>query len=125
VVHEVGRALGLGRNDTDENASMSPMISIGETRKRDLAADDRNGVVFKYPAGEPNGYCDPAPDPNCSCAPPGKVTEAPPTTTSGGANDPGANSRASQDRCSALNESEASMTTRAAGIDRFGLNEGR
>src|SRR5204862_342634 len=48
----------------------------GEISKRDLACDDKNAIVFKYPAGGPNGYC--TPTASCGfCAPPGALQNAP------------------------------------------------
>ena len=48
-----------------------------ETQKRDLDCDDRDAIVFKYPAGQPKGYCDP-PVASCGfCAPPGSLSAVP------------------------------------------------
>jgi hypothetical protein len=71
AVHEIGHVLGLGHPDewTDidplckTNATMCSTAQIGDTDKQDLACDDRNAVVLKYPAGEPNQYCE---QPECA-----------------------------------------------------------
>ena len=75
TVHEVGHMLGLGHTDLQE-ATMFPRAETGEILKRDLACDDVAGILFKYPAGEPNGYC--TPDAECGfCAPPQTLTKIP------------------------------------------------
>lgn len=72
AVHEIGHFLGLGHTSSAfPRATMAARAVPGETEKRDLACDDAEAIVFKYPAGGENGYCSP-PVPTCgSCAPPG------------------------------------------------------
>ena len=75
TVHEVGHMLGLGHTDVLE-ATMYPRAETGEILKRDLDCDDAAGILFKYPAGEANGYC--TPDESCGyCAPPQVLTKIP------------------------------------------------
>lgn len=70
TVHEIGHFLGLGHT-SDAEATMFAGAELGETKKRTLACDDRDGIVLKYPAGAPNGYCEPAVSSCGYCAPPG------------------------------------------------------
>ena len=79
AVHEIGHFLGLAHvNHSD--ATMHASAQLGETKKRHLSCDDKNGMVFKYPVGEPNGYCDP-PVASCGfCAKPEELTNTPVVT---------------------------------------------
>lgn len=82
AVHEIGHYLGLGHTRV-VTATMFARAERGETSKRDLACDDVDGLVFKYPAGAPNGYCDPPVDACGFCAPPGVLRAIPTITVSG------------------------------------------
>jgi hypothetical protein len=55
VTHEVGHVLGLGdlKDSADQDATMYYQAGSGETSKRDLAADDINGMCATYPRGKP------------------------------------------------------------------------
>lgn len=76
MVYNVGRLLGIGYSSV-EGASMYPMVAPGDTSKRDLACDDRDAVVFKYPSGLANAYCSP-PEESCGfCAPPRELLAVP------------------------------------------------
>jgi hypothetical protein len=55
VTHEVGHFFGLGHSRV-KSATMSARATIGETSKRDLAADDRNGLCAIY-AERPEPTC--------------------------------------------------------------------
>jgi hypothetical protein len=76
TVHEIGHFLGLAHTQSaHSDATMYARAVPGETQKRDLACDDAQAITFKYPAGEPNGYCNG--DPACaSCAPPDTETSS-------------------------------------------------
>jgi hypothetical protein len=86
-VHEIGHLLGLGHTSRTE-ASMYPRAETGEIKKRDLDCDDAAGILFKYPAGQSNGYC--TPDESCGyCAPPGVLTKVPTVSVIGSSNGEG------------------------------------
>ncbi len=65
AVHEIGHIVGLGHPDDwpeidphcVDDSTMCATAELGDTNKRSLACDDRDGLVFKYPAGAANGYC--------------------------------------------------------------------
>lgn len=78
AVHEIGHFIGLGHSTLDES-TMYASAPFGETKKRDLACDDRAAVVFKYPSEEANGYCESAHISSVcgNCAPPGALTASP------------------------------------------------
>ncbi|MEK7704285.1 MAG: matrixin family metalloprotease [Myxococcota bacterium] len=73
TVHEIGHVLGLGHTSVTA-ATMYAGAELGETSKRTLACDDRDGIAFKYPAGAANGYCSPAVASCGYCAPAGTPT---------------------------------------------------
>ena len=84
TVHELGHFLGLAHADDSDSDAADPAIfgatmfsssTSGEIKKRDLALDDIRGVLFKYPAGEPNGYCNDGQACGC-CAPPFSSTKS-------------------------------------------------
>lgn len=58
--HELGHYLGLAHS-TEAEATMFASAVDGETLKRDLAADDVEGLCAAYPPGTPTGECDPTP----------------------------------------------------------------
>jgi hypothetical protein len=74
AVHEIGHFLGLahcGVVSCGHGEVMEPTADHGETIKRLLKCDDRAGMVFKYPAGRPNGFCNGAVNAACGfCAAP-------------------------------------------------------
>ncbi|MCK5688117.1 matrixin family metalloprotease, partial [Myxococcota bacterium] len=76
AVHEIGHVVGLGHS-TNSLSTMYPQAFGNETHKRDLACDDKTGIVFKYPTQMENGYCDP-PNAECGyCAPPDLLERIP------------------------------------------------
>jgi hypothetical protein len=59
AVHEIGHFLGLAHcadGPCGNSEVMEATANFGETTKRRLQCDDREGLVFKYPAGAANGY---------------------------------------------------------------------
>ena len=52
--HELGHYLGLAHS-TEAEATMFASAVAGETLKRDLAADDVEGLCAAYPPGTPTG----------------------------------------------------------------------
>jgi predicted Zn-dependent protease len=52
LTHEFGHFLGLGENYTDPSATMYAESERGETKKRDLAASDRDAIADLYPTPE-------------------------------------------------------------------------
>lgn len=51
LTHEVGHSYGLGHNQNDTEATMYPTGTQGETKKRDLDADDIAGIQHLYKPG--------------------------------------------------------------------------
>ncbi|MBN2801037.1 MAG: matrixin family metalloprotease [Deltaproteobacteria bacterium] len=51
LTHELGHAIGLGHNDSDDEATMFPTAREGELLKRDLAWDDEDAARYLYPVG--------------------------------------------------------------------------
>ncbi len=79
ATHEIGHLLGLGdlKSSTEAELTMYGQGELGEVKKRTLECDDKNGIVFKYPAGAANGYCPPAVSSCGFCAPPDSLTTVP------------------------------------------------
>lgn len=50
LAHEFGHALGFGHDEQDEEATMFPSATSGETHKRDLGASDIAVARWLYPA---------------------------------------------------------------------------
>ncbi len=85
AVHEIGHYLGLAHSPV-AGSTMQATGHLGETSKRDLACDDRDAIVFKYPAGQANGYCNPMQTDQCPafcadtacgyCPPPDTLTRS-------------------------------------------------
>jgi MYXO-CTERM domain-containing protein len=82
LTHELGHAVGLGHSQ-DAEATMSTGATAGETFRRDLAADDIDGLCTIYPAGELNPECplggaedDDAWGDGCSCTTAGTQARA-------------------------------------------------
>jgi hypothetical protein len=48
ITHELGHALGLQHSEVAEDIVMYPSSPPGETRKRDLKQDDRDGLLSLY-----------------------------------------------------------------------------
>ena len=61
ITHELGHVLGLDHPPTSQagasEATMYYSAPRGETKKRDLEADDEEGLCFIYPAGAATGHC--------------------------------------------------------------------
>jgi hypothetical protein len=68
LTHEAGHFFGLAHNDGDGDATMYYATARGETKKRDLSADDEAGFRSLYP--EPRGAVAAA----CSTSPIGAAT---------------------------------------------------
>lgn len=60
VTHELGHYLGLAHSE-EVDATMYVSAVAGEVIKRDLDADDIEGMCAVYPPGRPEGECDHAP----------------------------------------------------------------
>lgn len=56
LTHEVGHLLGLDHS-LDAEATMYRTAPLGETKKRDLASDDVEGLCFIYPRAMPTSTC--------------------------------------------------------------------
>ena len=72
ITHEAGHMLGLDHTCTypapfdscpSGGTTMNPTMLPGETSKRVLTADDKNGVCTIYPAGAPTVTCSGTPEP--------------------------------------------------------------
>lgn len=69
LTHEVGHLLGLA-HVVDPDATMFESAELGETRKRDLGADDLLGLCETYPTGRPTPTTLPMPEPRgCTASP--------------------------------------------------------
>ena len=87
VTHEMGHYLGLAHTQEAE-ATMFASAVAGETLKRDLHADDIEGLCAIYPPGEPAGECNFTPrggldldcDTGCGVAAPGSGGRPAPTS---------------------------------------------
>ncbi len=60
VTHELGHYLGLAHSE-EVDATMYVSAVAGEVHKRDLHADDVEGICTVYPPGRPAGECDHTP----------------------------------------------------------------
>ncbi len=69
AVHEIGHIVGLDHVHYS-NSVMFPYAASGETRCRTLFPDDEEAICFKYPVGEPNGFCQNAADCPSNCLAP-------------------------------------------------------
>lgn len=71
ATHESGHLLGLGHTAVTD-ATMFPSARLGETLKRVVGSDDRNGLCTIYPEGLPPQTCGtvaPAPEASgCGCS---------------------------------------------------------
>ena len=76
AVHELGHVLGLDHSEVPE-ATMAASYTHGDINKRTLHCDDHDGITFKYPANEPNGYCEPHDSQCTSCLPPRTLGRTP------------------------------------------------
>ncbi len=66
LTHEIGHVLGLDHSE-DPEAVMYPTAPEGETSKRTLAEDDREGIRYLYRDAMPDAYgCNAPPDPRCA-----------------------------------------------------------
>ncbi|MEM6531107.1 MAG: matrixin family metalloprotease [Myxococcota bacterium] len=76
AVHEIGHSMGIAHTP-DRDASMFLQAAPGQLSKRTINCDDREAMVFKYPAGLPNRYCPGgAIEQSCGfCAPPNSLNE--------------------------------------------------
>ena len=83
--HEMGHYLGLAHS-TELEATMFASAVAGETLKRDLHADDIEGICAVYPPGTPEGECDHTPrgglrldceEDGCAVATPGRSSSSP------------------------------------------------
>ena len=75
AVHEIGHLLGLDHTAV-RNATMFLTAEAGEISKRTLHCDDVQAIAFKYPVGQPNGYCDlDGPCPTKCVAPPERIAD--------------------------------------------------
>ncbi len=61
VTHELGHYLGLAHTPDDPDATMWISAEAEETKKRDLASDDMEGLCAVYPASSLPDLCDPTP----------------------------------------------------------------
>lgn len=57
VTHEAGHFIGFAHNTADSASTMYPTAPIGDTSKRTLAAEDKQGVCDVYPIGKPPLTC--------------------------------------------------------------------
>jgi hypothetical protein len=72
LTHELGHVFGLDEEEDLPEATMFPSSLKGETKKRDLEADDEAGIRFLYAEPPPSGVASSA----CSVAQPGASTSA-------------------------------------------------
>lgn len=68
MTHEIGHGLALDHNHELHIATMYPSASYGETEKRELSADDEDGVRYLY-AGLAAAAADPVDVAACSSVP--------------------------------------------------------
>ena len=52
VTHELGHVAGFDHNPGDPESTMFPGVAMGGTKKRDLTADDAQGLCDVYPVGQ-------------------------------------------------------------------------
>ena len=57
MAHEAGHFLGLAHSDDASATMYFAVTGLNETSKRDLSADDVNGLCAIYPLGQPTSTC--------------------------------------------------------------------
>jgi len=73
LTHELGHALGLAHNPTDQTATMFPAARRGEIHKRSLAEDDVAGLEALYPPDGGGDGAEEVPQAGCAAGPGGPL----------------------------------------------------